>query len=162
MILFLSSFSRGHDCAAALEAATREKNLLETSLRAAIAVLRQQECTAVVIDESLVEAQSGSSDLLLENLDAAIPVFVNLAIRGLPRVVEEVRAALQRRKREHEAARRRAELELHSELGSDLTGLLLAAQVALKSGGLSTEAHQRLNTVYEMAERLKGRLVPRN
>jgi len=144
-----------------VETATREKTLLETSLRGAIPILREQEFAAVIIDESVVEAQSGSAELLLENLGSAIPVFVNLAIRGTGRVVEEVRAALRRRKREHEAARRHAQAELKSELGSDLTGLLLAAQVALKSAGLSAEGQQRLSALCELAENLKGRLESR-
>ncbi|HXZ80524.1 MAG TPA: hypothetical protein VEG30_11380 [Terriglobales bacterium] len=161
MILFISSFARSHECAAAVEAATREKTLLQTSLRAAIPILREQEFAAVVIDESVVEAQSDSAELLLENLGPAAPVFINLAIRGTERMVEEVRAALRRRKQEHEAASRHATAELHSQLASDLTGLLLAAQVALKSTGLSAEGQQRLSAVCELAEKLKNRLDPR-
>ena len=160
MILFISSFARSHECAACVEAATREKTILQTSLRQAISVLREQEFAAVVIDESMVEAQSDSAELLFETLGSAVPVFVNLAIRGTERVVEEVRAALRRRKQEHEAARWHAAAELQSRLGSDLTGLLLAAQVALKSKGLSEEGQQRLSAVCDLAEKLKDRLAP--
>jgi hypothetical protein len=70
----------------------------------AVAKLREQEFSAVVIDQCLMEAEPDEGELML-NISAAFPVYVNCVISGIERVVQEVRSALSGRVREEEIAR---------------------------------------------------------
>ncbi|HUK23080.1 MAG TPA: hypothetical protein VLV49_00770 [Terriglobales bacterium] len=158
MILLITPSARAQECARALEEATSEPAQVAASLRQAATQLREQEFLAVVVDQSLVEAEPEESDLVLQHIGTAIPVYVNFAISGIERVVRELRAALHRRKREVAVARQAAEQALRNELKDTLTALLLSSEMALRGAELSADAAGRLQTVQELAQSLRGKL----
>ncbi|MGA1999005.1 MAG: hypothetical protein ABSG52_03345 [Terriglobales bacterium] len=158
MILLITNSTHGQECAAALLAATRIKTVLAPDIRTALASLRNQEFSAAVIDESLLEPSAKSIDMLVKHLGRAVPVFVNLAVSRMERVVRDIQAALQRAEKERSMARLAVEFDLRSELRGELTGILLWTQQALELPALPAAAESKLKSVYEVADRMRGRL----
>lgn len=158
MILLLTNSSHGQECATALLAATRIKTELAPDIQTALARLRDAEFTAVVIDESLLEPSAKSLDMLVKHLGRSVPVFVNLAVSRLERVVRDVQAALQRAEKERSVARQAVEFDLRGELRGELTGILLWTQQALELPALPAAAESKLKSVYETADKMRARL----
>src|SRR5204863_6960722 len=136
MILLITPSARAQDCAKALHEATGETTQVADTLRQALAHLRAQEFSAVVIDQSFLETEPDESETVLEHIGAAIPVHVNFGINSTDRVVRELRAALHRRKKEVLRARQDAQQALRNELKSTVTALLLSCEIALQVPGL--------------------------
>jgi hypothetical protein len=158
MILLITKSSHGQECAAALLAATRIKTVVAPDVRTALASLRDEQFSAVVIDESLLEPSAKSMDILVKHLGRAVPVFVNLAVSRMERVVRDVQAALSRAEQERLMARQAVEFDLRGQLRGELTGILLWTQQALELPALPTAAESKLKSVYEVADKMRGRL----
>ena len=118
-------------------AATTLPTQVASTLQAAIAKMREQEYSAVVIDQFLMEAEPDEGEVMLQHLGSAFPVYVNCAISGIERVVREVRSALSRRVREEEIARVSATRVIWSELKESVTAILLSCDMVLASKGCS-------------------------
>ncbi len=158
MILLITTSAHGQECAAALLAATRIKTELVRDIRSALLRLREQEFTAVVLDESLLEPSAKTIDLLVKHLGRAVPIFVNLAVSRIERVARDVQAALRRSEQERLLARSAAEADLRSQLRGELTGILLWTQQALETPALPSAAEAKLKSVYEVADKIRARL----
>lgn len=158
MILLITPSGRGQECGKALEEATSEPVNVVENLRQAVIRLRAEEYRAVVIDQSLLEAEPGESDTVLQHIGTAIPLHVNFAISGMERVSREVRAALQRRKREELVARQAAEQALCSELKDSVTAMLLSCELALDVPNLPARAAEKIHAVHQLARELRTRL----
>jgi hypothetical protein len=158
MILLVTPNLRAEDCAAALRVATGEKTILADSLRRATTLLRADSYLSVVLDQYLMEAEPAETETLMQHLGDAIPVQVNLAICGLDRLVREVRAAVQRRKREEVSARRAAEKTLRSELNGTVTALLLTCELALSTPDLPPPVLEKLRSAHDLVEKLRSQL----
>lgn len=158
MILLITPAARAPECAQALEAATSEVIHVASTLRQAGAQLRANEYLAVIVDQSLVEAEPDESELVLGHAGTAIPVYVNFAISGIERVVRELRSTLYRRKREDVVARQSAEQSLRNELKDSLTALLLSSEMALAVPELPAVAATRMRAVQELAQELRNKL----
>ena len=158
MILFLSPYQSANDCATLIERSTREEVKTVDGLRPALAALRAQDFTAVVADENLLESTPGSMESLIQRLGAAIPVFVDMACLRPERVSQYVTAAFRRRQVEYNIARELAVADLRSQLKSDLTGLLLASEMALKAGAKSEKCAEQLSVVLEIANKMRTTL----
>ena len=83
---------------------------------------------------------------------------VNLAISGVDRLVRDVRAAVQRRKREEIQARQSAIGRLQSELNDTVTALLLSSELALDTPELPLAASERIQSVHELVKKLRHQL----
>ena len=151
MILLITPTAKVQECATTIVEATDEKVQVASSLRHAAAQLRAQEYSAVVIDQSLVEAEPDDSEMIVQHFGTAIPVYVNFAISGVGRVVRDLRIALSRRNRETVVARQAAEQALRSELKGAVTALLLSCEMALKVPNLPEGAESKLRRVQELA-----------
>ena len=160
MILLITSSTRAQECAAAIERATNEPTQICPRLSVAARMLRSTECSALVIDQNLLEADPATADVVLSEAETAIPVFVNFAICGIARVVRDVRSALQRRQEERIRAVREAEANLRSQLTEALTGILLSSQLALEVPAVPAAAQARLRSVYQLAMSIRQRLEP--
>jgi DNA-binding NtrC family response regulator len=158
MILLITTSAFGQECVTALLAATRIKTELARDVRTALVRLREQEFTAVIIDESLLEPSAKTIDMLVKHLGRAAPIFVNLAVSRMERVVRDVQAALRRAEQERSLARSAAESELRSQLKGELTGILIWTQQALETPALPSAAESKLKSVYEMADKIRTRL----
>ena len=160
MILLITSSSRAKECAAALEQSARRKVALANSVSRALAKLQENEYETLVIDESLVEIDDSAVDALLNQAGMAMPIYINLGLHRTERVVREVQAGLMRKHAEHLGARRSAVTELQSQLRGDLTGILLASELALRESSLPARVADRINSVHKLAEQIRSRLEP--
>lgn len=158
MILLVTPSERALECAAALHAATDDEILVAESLARATVLLRAEDWRAAVFDQSLLEAEPNEAELTLGHLGSAIPVHVNLAISGIERMVREVRAAMQRRRREESSARQAAIGRLQSELNGTITALLLSSELALGTPELPPVAKERIHAVHELVKKFRNQL----
>ncbi len=160
MILFITTSSRAHECATNLESRLHLKVQVAHSVPRALAMLQSTGYDALLVDESLVEIDDLAIDALLQHSGLAMPIYVNLALHATDRIVREVGAGLSRKEAEHMGARRMALNLLRSELKSDLTGILLSSELALREGGLSDGIADRIQSVHQLAQRMRSRLEP--
>ncbi|MGB0117720.1 MAG: hypothetical protein WCF61_17170 [Terriglobales bacterium] len=158
MILLVTSIERAGECAEALHNATGDEVVIAESMARATALVRAEEYLAVVLDQYLVETEPDESLTTIEHLGTAIPVQVNLVISGMQRLVREVRAAVQRRRREEGKARRAALGKLQSELNGTVTALLLSTELALETPDLLPAASSKLQAIHELAKKLRWQL----
>lgn len=158
MILLVTPIVRANECARALQENTREEVVVAESLPQAATLLRSNSYLAVVLDQHILETEPDEIDTAMQHLGTAIPIQVNLAISGLDRLVREVRAAIERRKREEVAARRAVTGELHSELNGTVTALLLDCELALEVPGLPATATEKLQSAHELVKKIRAQL----
>ena len=158
MILLVTASRRGLDCAGVLEQALAEPVQVAANPHRATALLRKQECRAVVLEDAMAEADPEAIDAMLAAAGDAVPVYVNLAISNTERVVHEVRNALRREAEFRLKAMRAAMLQLGNELRDALTGILLSTELVLQSPGLAPDAQDKLQTVRQLAAKIRTRL----
>lgn len=130
------------------------------NLQQAMARLREQTYSAVVMDQFILENEPAESDQVLEHLDTAFPVYINFAVSGMERLVREVRSALHRRKREETQARRSVEQQFRSEMGESLTSMLLSCELAMSVPGVPGPAAEKIRAVDNLAREMRLRLGP--
>lgn len=123
-----------------------------------MARLREQTYSAVVMDQFILENEPAESDQVLEHLDTAFPVYVNFAVSGMERLIREVRSALHRRKREETQARRSVEQQFRSEMGENLTSMLLSCELAMSVPGIPDPAAEKIRAVDNLAREMRLRL----
>jgi hypothetical protein len=157
MILLITPSAKVQECAKVLEEATSESLQIAPSLRQAAAHLRSDEYSVVVLDQFLVEAEPEESDLVLQHIGPAVPMYANFAISGIDRVAKELRAAVNRHKREAVVARQSAAQMLRNELKGTLTALMLSCELALQAPDQST-AEGKIRQVYELAVEMRNKL----
>ena len=131
--------------------------------KAALAALRRREFAAVVVDQTMAECDPAAAEALWDRAGLAIPLQINFALSGAARLTREIRAALHRRQREQELARRAATAAIESELKTTVAGLLLHSELALSGSGLSPSLADKLRTVADLAGSLRHQLsAPRS
>jgi len=150
--------SRGQDCATALKEATGEETLWAENLPQALARLREQSYSAVVIDQFLIENEPSESDQVLDHLGTAFPVYLSFAVSGMERLLREVRSALQRRKREETQARHSVEQQIRSEMFESITALLLSCELAMAVPGVPSPAVEKIRVIDNLAHDLRQKL----
>jgi len=160
MVLLVTTSCRAKECAAALEQGTRQRICLANTITRALAKLQEAEYEALVIDESLVEIDDRAIDALLRNAGMAMPIYVNLGLHRTERVLRQVQAGLLRKHAERLGAERSAARELQSQLRCDITGILLASELALRESSLPPRVGDRINSVHRLAEQMRSRLEP--
>jgi hypothetical protein len=126
--------------------------------KAALAILRQKEFAAVVVDETIAECDPVAADTIWERAGLAIPVQINFALSGTARLIREIRAALRRREREQMLARQAAAAAIESELKSTVAGLLLQSELALSNSDAGSPVAERLRIVADLAGNLRRQL----
>jgi hypothetical protein len=158
MILLVTPSARGKECGEALQAAIGQPTHVAATLRDGVTHLREQEYTAVVIDQSLLETEPDEGEQMLQHLDDAFPIYVNGAIAGIERVVREVQSALRRWQRELQIARESATHAVWNELKENVTAMLLSCDLALSAPELSAPAAQRIRAIHDLAGQMRARL----
>ncbi len=158
MILLVTSAKKGNECAKLLEKALTEGvELVDSGKKAAIRV-RNDDYTAIVLDEWLVESEGDTLDTILQNSGMAVPVYVNFAITSAERMVRDVKCALRRYQESKLVAVRAAETQLRSEIRDAVTGIVLSAELALEVPDLPMEAEQKMKSVCHLATQIRSRL----
>ena len=87
-----------------------------------------------------------------------MPLHVNLALHSTERVVREVQVALRRAEKEKLVATRAAGQLLRNQLRSELTGILLNSELALRQASISPDVAEKVKSVRELAEKMKTQL----
>jgi len=95
----------------------------------------------------------------MQRMQPALPVIVDMVCHRPEKIARLVTATLKRREVEFQMARRQALEELRSELKSDVTGLLLSSEIAMKTPNLPQPAAERVSAVIEIAQRMKTLLA---
>jgi len=157
MILIATPSMQG-DWARAIHHATQEEIVVAGSLGEAANRLRSESYAAVVMDQFLLETEPQEVEPVMEHLGTAMPLQFSFAVCGVERLAREIRAAVQRRKREEVAARRAVEVSFHTELNGTVTALLLSCEMALGAPGLPREAAENLKSAHTLVKRLRSRL----
>ncbi len=158
MILVVTPNLAGEKCIKALGQSTSEEVVVAKSLREAATLLRTESYLAVVLDQYLLETEPTETDPVMRHLGTAIPLQVNFAISGVTRLVREVRAAVQRRRREEAAARWAAVSTLQSELNGTVTALLRCCELALGVADLSHEAAEKIESAHQLVKKLRSQM----
>ncbi len=158
MILLVTTSSRAKECAAALEQGTGHKTHVASSVPQAVSKMQAAEYEGLAIDQSLLESDFRALDTLLNRCGMAIPLYVNLALHSTERVVREAQVALRRTEQEKLMATRTAERVLRNQLSSQLTGILLNSELALRQKSISAEVAQNIRSVRELAEKMRSQL----
>lgn len=158
MILLITSSANGSQCAEALYGATGQETHWAKSLQEGATRLREQTYSAAVIDQFLLETEPEESDQMIEHLGTAFPVYVNLGITGMERLVREVRSALHRRKREESVARRSIAEQMNSEMRETLTAMMLSCELAMAVPDVPVPAVEKIRTIDNLARELRLRL----
>ncbi len=162
MILLITPSARGQECADALQLATGDETHWAHLLQGAATRLREQNYSAVIIDQFLLETEPEESDRMLEHLGTAFPVYINFAVTGMERLVREVRSALHRRQREETSARRAVEEQMRSEMRETLTVMLLSCELAMAVPGVPVPAVEKIRAIDNLARELRVHLNAAN
>jgi hypothetical protein len=158
MILLITPSARGPECAATLKESTGNETHWAENLQLALSHLREETYSAVVIDQFLLETEPAESDQVLEHIGTAFPVYLNFAVSGMERLVREVRSALHRRKREEAQARLAVEQQFRSEIGENLTAMLLSGELAMSVPNVPGAAAEKILAVDNLAREMRTRL----
>src|SRR4051812_48293603 len=158
MILMVTGAKAGKECARILEAALSETVELAESVRKAASLARNNDYTAIVLDDPMVETELDAMDALMHNTGMAVPVYVNLAICSADRMTREVKSAMRRNNEAKMVAIRAAESLLRSEIRDAVTGILLSSELALKVPELPYDAEEKLKSVCNLASQIRSRL----
>jgi hypothetical protein len=162
MILLITPSARGQECADALQLATGDETHWAHILQEAATRLREQNYSAVIIDQFLLETEPEESDRMLEHLGTAFPVYINFAVTGMERLIREVRSALHRRQREETSARRAVEEQMRSEMRETLTVMLLSCELAMAVPGVPVPAAEKIRAIDNLARELRVHLNAAN
>jgi hypothetical protein len=157
-ILLISAISGAENCAANL---SRQLGLavdIAADRKDAIAHLRAQPYSVVIVDESIAEADARGAEILWRYTGLAIPLQINFALSGTARLARDVRAALARREQEKSLAMRAAASTIEGKLKSTVTGLLLQSELALAEPAASGNIATKLKLVVELAGNLRHQL----
>lgn len=158
MILLITPSANGAQCAESLYSETGQPTHWAQSLQEAATRLREQNYSAAVIDQFLLETEPDESDQMIEHLGTAFPVYINFAVTGLDRLLREVRAALHRRKREEATALRAVAQRLNSEMRETLTAMLLSCELAMSEPDVPDSAAEKIRAVDGLVRALRLRL----
>jgi hypothetical protein len=132
---------------------------LASTRAAALRLLNRRSYAAVILDQTLAEADPEGAELIWKAAGLAIPIPLSFALAGAARVERELRAALARRRRESQLASAAAAADLDAEIKNAVTGLLLESQLALKETNLPPQIANRLESLAGMADDLRRKLA---
>ena len=158
MNLFVSASPRSTECAAAIEESTQVPTKICSDATKSKALVRNTEYGAVIFDQATLDPDPRAADDILRHAGLAVPVFVNSSLMSTARMTAEVRSALARVEREKRLALRQAEAFLRNDIKGEITGILIAAQLALSAPGISTFLEEKVRDIEQLATRMRGRL----
>jgi hypothetical protein len=128
------------------------------SRRAALARLRRDPVTVVLLDSSLSEAEMTTSEMVWQNANGAVPLEINLANLGVNGAVRLLRNLLEGREQAEAVGRREATTAVAQELQSTITGLLLQSDLMLREKTLTPALADKARQMKELTNSLRVRL----
>jgi len=158
MILLISPYQNASECAAQIQRRTQDKVKHATTIGLALAALRVQSFDLVVADENLLESTPDGAESLMQRMESAAPIVLDLACLRPEKVAKLVVETQRRHELQFKLACERARAEIRSEMKSELTGLLISSELVMKTANLPFPASEKLAAVVEIARRMKSRL----
>jgi hypothetical protein len=159
-ILIVTAMDGAENLARALSREADAVVEIARSRRAALARLRRDPVTAVLLDSSLSEAELTTSEIVWQNARGAVPLEINLASLGVNGVVRLLRSLLDGRERAAATGRREATAAVAQELQSTITSLLLQSDLMLREKALTPSVADKARQLKELATSLRVRLGP--
>ena len=157
-ILFITGIEGARNCADVIGRQLDTEVVIAEGRKAALALLRQREFAVVVLDETVAGCDPAAAEAIWERAGLGIPLQINFALSGAARLVREIRAALHRREREQELARRAAAAEIELQLKTTVAGILLQSQLALSTSEAASPLAEKLKLVASLAGDLRRQL----
>lgn len=128
------------------------------SRRAAVAALRRQPFTAVIVDVGLQVNEVTQTEMVWQNVGAAVPLELNLSVLKTGAVILLLRSVLGRRSGVEALLREHVTRSMAGDLRSTVTGMLLQADLGLSDRTLPSTLEQRFRQLRLMADDLRIRL----
>lgn len=157
MNLLISASPRSKECAEAIEEITQSRTNICNNVAKAATLARSSEYTAIIFDQAGMSPDPVIADEVLRNAGLAVPVYVNSALMSAGRITAELRSTLARIEREKRVAMQQAEVVLRNDLKGEITGILIAAELALESAKDASFVLEKLRDIAELATRMRGR-----
>jgi hypothetical protein len=157
-ILIITAIANAENCAASLARQLSLPVEIASTRKLGLNALRRREYAAVIVDDSIAEADPDGAELLWKHSALAVPMQINFALLGCARLGREVKAALARREQEQSLAMRAATSTIESELKLTVTGLLLQSELALAEPSVPPQLASKLKLMVELAGTLRRQL----
>jgi DNA-binding NtrC family response regulator len=158
-ILLVTGIEGARNCAEVVAKNLGTEVEVADGRKSALAALRQNEFSAVVVDDTIAECDPAAAEAIWERAGLAIPLQVNFALSGAARLIRDIRAGLHRREHEQTLARNAAAAAMDSELKSTVAGLLLQSELALSGLDAGSPAVERVRMVADLASNLRRQLA---
>jgi len=157
MNLLISSSPGNLDCAKAIEELTQVRTVLCSDIRKAANLARNGEYAIAIVDRAAMYDDPSFIDEVFRNAPLAVPVLINTAVMNTDRVTAEVTAAIARVDREKQVAARQAARALYNEMKGEITGISVAAGLALQSQQVPIFVEDKLKDIEQLADRMRSR-----
>jgi CheY-like chemotaxis protein len=157
-ILIVTAMDGAENLARALSREADAVVEIARSRRAALARLRRDPVTALLLDTSMPESEMTTSEMVWQNADGAVPLEINLSTLGANGVVRLLRSLLEGREQAETLGRREAATAVAQELQSTITGLLLQSDMLLREKTITPAMADKVRQVKELTDALRVRL----
>ena len=157
-VLIVTAIEGAENLARALSREADAVVEIARSRRTALARLRRDSVTAVLLDTSLPDTEMTTSEMLWQNAGSAVPIEINLSVLGAAGVVRLLRNLLDGRKQAETLGRQQATAAVAQELQSTITSLLLQSDLMLRDKAISPEMADKVREVKDLTDSLRLRL----
>ena len=157
-VLIVTALEGAENLARALSREADAVVEIARSRRAALARLRRDSVTVVLLDTSLADAEMTTSDMIWQNAGGAVPLEINLSVLGAAGVVRLLRNLLDGREQAETLGRRQATTAVAQELQSTITSLLLQSDLLLLDKAISPQMADKVREVKVLTDTLRVRL----
>ncbi len=158
IVLIVTAIDGAENLARALSREADAVVEIARSRRAALARLRRDPVTALLLDTSLPDSEMTTSEMVWQNAAGAVPVEINLSTLGATGVVRLLRNLLYGREQAEALGRREARSAVKADLHSTVTSLLLQSDLLLRDKAISPTVADKVRHVKELTDLLRLRL----
>jgi hypothetical protein len=160
-ILVISASERRFELQSAIHESLGASVSVAATFQEALSAVALSPCEAVILDESLADLDPTNADHFLAHCADELPIFVKLAITGVPRCVQQVQLAIRRFDREQRIITESARHFLGSQLRDSLTSIFIHGQLALKTPGMPQDAIKHVEAILEAGNALQRTIGPK-
>jgi hypothetical protein len=148
-MLLISASQRRFELRTAIQESLNLSVSVVATFQEALSAITTGRFTTVVLDESLMDLDPTQADRFLNRCSDELPIFLRLAITGIPRSVRQVQLAIRRFDREQKKRTASVQHVVDSQVRDALTSILLHSQLALKTPGLPEDASRHIESAIQ-------------
>lgn len=156
-VLIVTAMEGAENLARALSREADAVVEIARSRRSALARLRRDPVTVLLMDTSLPDSEMTTSDMVWQNAGGAVPLEINLSVVGAAGVVRLLRNMVDGREQAETLGRREAVTAVAQELQSTITSLLLQSDLMLHDKTISPEMADKVREVRDLTATLRTR-----